>query len=64
MKKTFLDEMSFRDRLLAALQALEPIFTEPGVLVIGSDMPDPRPQRARVAELLRRLESRQDSSDD
>lgn len=28
------------------------------------DMPDPRPQRARVAELLRRLESRQDTSDD
>ncbi len=28
------------------------------------DMPDPRPRRARVAELLRRLESRQDSSDD
>jgi len=28
------------------------------------NMPDPRPQRARVAELLRRLESRQDSSDE
>lgn len=28
------------------------------------NMPDPRPQRARVAELLRRLESRQDDSDE
>lgn len=27
-------------------------------------MPDPRPRRAQVAELLRRLESRQDSSDE
>ena len=33
-------DMTFRDRLLATLRALEPILTETGVLVIGSEVPN------------------------
>lgn len=32
--------MTFRDRLLATLRALKPIFAETGVLVIGSEVPN------------------------
>ena len=32
--------MTFRDRLLGTLRALEPVLTEPGVLVVGSEVPN------------------------
>ncbi len=33
-------DMTFRDHLLATLRALEPVFTQTGVLVIGSEVPN------------------------
>ncbi len=60
--------MTFRDRLLATIEAARPVLEEPDVLVVGSEvpslslleqrtgMPDPRPRRAAVVALLRRLE--------
>jgi hypothetical protein len=32
--------VSFRDRLLGTLQALQPVLDEPGVLVVGSEVPN------------------------
>ena len=32
--------MTFKDRLFGTLRALEPILTEPGVLVVGSEVPN------------------------
>jgi len=32
--------MSFRDRLVATLRAIEPVLLEPGVLVVGSEVPN------------------------
>ncbi len=32
--------MSFRERLLATLRALTPLFDEPGVMVVGSEVPN------------------------
>jgi hypothetical protein len=32
--------VSFRDRLLATLRAIAPVFDEPGVMVIGSEVPN------------------------
>ena len=32
--------MTFRDRLLATLRALQPVLEEPGVLVVGSEVPN------------------------
>ena len=33
-------EVTFRDRLLGTLRALQPILEEPGVLVVGSEVPN------------------------
>jgi hypothetical protein len=103
--------VSFRDQLIATLRAISPVLEEPGVLVVGSEvpnlletgaastlvvsqdvdigipanlpadlrhgvrsnltllslvetrpqMPDPEPERARVARLLGRLEAVEES---
>jgi hypothetical protein len=79
--------VAFRDRLLATIRAARPVLEDPGVLVVGSEvpnllepgaaatlvvsqdldisllgpragMPDPRPRRKDVAEVLRRLAER------
>ena len=35
-----LDDVAFRDRLVATLRAVAPVLEEPGVLVVGSEVPN------------------------